>query len=66
MIKEFVKKKQKSKKLADVYHYDLYGKRDFKYSFLDDNSLKTVKWEKLDYSEPNYFFIKKDFKDIKE
>ncbi len=26
-----IKKKQKSKKLADVYHYDLYGKRDFKY-----------------------------------
>lgn len=65
-INIFVKKKQKSKKLADVYHYDLYGKRDFKYSFLDDNSLKTVKWEKLDYSEPNYFFVKKDFKDIKE
>ena len=65
-INIFVKKKQKSKKLADVYHYDLYGKRDFKYSFLDDNSLKTVKWEKLDYSKPNYFFVKKDFTDIKE
>src|SRR5574344_428371 len=65
-INIFIKKKQKSKKLADVYHYDLYGKRDFKYSFLDDNSLKTIKWEKLDYSEPNYFFVKKDFKDIKE
>ena len=45
-INIFIKKKQKSKKLADVYHYDLYGKRDFKYEFLDDNSLKTVKWEK--------------------
>ncbi|MCT7506673.1 type ISP restriction/modification enzyme [Aliarcobacter cryaerophilus] len=65
-INIFIKKKQKSKKLADVYHYDLYGKRDFKYSFLDDNSLKTIKWEKLDYSEPNYFFVKKDFTDIKE
>ena len=65
-INIFVKKKQKSKKLADVYHYDLYGKRDFKYSFLDDNSLKTVKWEKLDYSEPNYFFVKKDFSEQKE
>ncbi|HRM35174.1 MAG TPA: hypothetical protein PLX81_02320, partial [Aliarcobacter cryaerophilus] len=65
-INIFVKKKSKSKKLADVYHYDLYGKRDFKYEFLDDNSLKTVKWEKLDYSEPNYFFVKKDFTEIKE
>ncbi|MCT7483143.1 type ISP restriction/modification enzyme [Aliarcobacter cryaerophilus] len=65
-INIFVKKKQKSKKLADVYHYDLYGKRDFKYEFLDENNLKTIKWEKLDYSEPNYFFVKKDFTDIKE
>src|SRR5574344_972476 len=65
-INIFVKKKSNSKKLADVYHYDSHGKRDFKYNFLDDNSLKTVKWEKLDYSEPNYFFVKKDFKDIKE
>ncbi|MGJ0372006.1 N-6 DNA methylase [Aliarcobacter cryaerophilus] len=63
-INIFVKKKSKSKKLADVYHYDLYGKRDFKYSFLDDNSLKTIKWEKLDYSEPNYFFVKKDFDEL--
>ncbi|MGJ0332170.1 N-6 DNA methylase [Aliarcobacter cryaerophilus] len=63
-INIFVKKKSKSKKLADVYHYDLYGKRDFKYSFLDDNSLKTIKWEKLDYIEPNYFFVKKDFDEL--
>lgn len=65
-INIFIKKKQKSKKLAEVYQYDLYGKRDFKYSFLDENNLKTIKWEKLDYSEPNYFFVKKDFGDIKE
>ncbi|QNK85815.1 N-6 DNA methylase [Aliarcobacter cryaerophilus] len=65
-INIFVKKKQKSKELADVYHYDLYGKRDFKYEFLSENNLKSVNWEKLDYSEPNYFFVKKDFTDIKE
>lgn len=65
-INIFIKKKQKSKKLAEVYQYDLYGKRDFKYEFLDENNLKTIKWEKLDYSEPNYFFVKKDFADIKE
>ena len=65
-INIFIKKKQKSKKLADVYHYDLYGKRDFKYEFLSENNLKSVNWEKLDYSEPNYFFVKKDFTDIKE
>ncbi|AZL53633.1 DNA methyltransferase [Aliarcobacter skirrowii] len=65
-INIFIKKKQKSKKLADVYHYDLYGKRDFKYEFLSDNNLKSVNWNKLEYAEPNYFFVKKDFTDIKE
>ncbi|MGJ0340559.1 type ISP restriction/modification enzyme [Aliarcobacter cryaerophilus] len=63
-INIFIKKKQKSKKLADVYHYDLYGKRDFKYEFLSDNNLKSVNWNKLEYSEPNYFFVKKDFSEI--
>ncbi|MGJ0376492.1 type ISP restriction/modification enzyme [Aliarcobacter cryaerophilus] len=56
-INIFIKRKQKSKKLGDVYHYDLYGKRDFKYEFLSENNLKSVNWEKLDYSEPNYFFM---------
>ena len=65
-INIFVKKKTKSKKLAEVYHYDLYGKRDFKYEFLSDNNLKSIKWNKLDYSEPNYFFVLKDFGEIKE
>ncbi|AYJ78352.1 type ISP restriction/modification enzyme [Aliarcobacter cryaerophilus] len=61
-INIFIKKKQKSKKLADVYHYDLYGKRDFKYEFLDDNSLKTIKWNKVNAEEPNYLFLYRDDK----
>lgn len=65
-INIFVKKKSNSKKLADVYHYDLYGKRDYKYEFLIDNNLKSVNWNKLEYSEPNYFFVLKDFGEIKE
>ncbi|WP_219993659.1 type ISP restriction/modification enzyme [Aliarcobacter cryaerophilus] len=61
-INIFVKKKSKSKKLADVYHYDLYGKRDFKYSFLDENNLKTIKWNKVNAEEPNYLFLYRDDK----
>ncbi|MEA2091977.1 MAG: type ISP restriction/modification enzyme, partial [Campylobacterota bacterium] len=55
-------KKSKSKKLADVYHYDLYGKRDFKYSFLNDNNITSIEWMKLDNKEPYYFFVPKNFK----
>jgi predicted helicase len=60
-INIFVKKKSKSKKLADVYHYDLFGKRDFKYEFLDNNFLSSVKWNKIEASSPNYFFLPKNF-----
>lgn len=60
-INIFIKKKSKSKKLADVYHYDLYGKRDSKYRFLSDSSLNSIKWSKLEYKEPDYFFVPKDF-----
>nr|MBL0708816.1 N-6 DNA methylase [Sulfurimonas sp.] len=67
-INIFIKKKTKPRhskldlesRLADVYHYDLQGKRDFKYGFLNDNSLKSIEWNKLEYKEPNYFFVPKD------
>ena len=47
--------------LATVFHYDLYGKRPDKYNFLDNNSLQSVKWEKIDLVAPQYFFVPKDF-----
>lgn len=65
-INIFVKKKNKSKKLADVFHYDLQGKRDFKYNFLNDNSFKSINWNKLEYKEPNYFFVPKDFDELEK
>ena len=65
-INIFVKTKPTSKKLAEVYHSDLYGRREAKYNFLNKNSLKSIKWVKLDYTEPNYFFVYKDFKEIKK
>jgi predicted helicase len=61
-INIFVKKKDKKKSTqAEVSHFDLYGKRDNKYEFLHNNSLKSLKWNELNYSVPNYFFVKKDF-----
>jgi predicted helicase len=61
-INIFVKTgKKKANQLGEVFHYDLYGKRDFKYDFLSNNSLKTIKYEKLPNVAPNYFMVKKDF-----
>jgi predicted helicase len=51
----------KTKKLADSYHFDLFGKRNDKYTFLKDNSIKSIKWDKLKNVSPNFYFIKKDF-----
>jgi predicted helicase len=44
-INIFVKTgKKKPNELGQVFHYDLYGKRDFKYDFLSDNSLKSIEY----------------------
>jgi predicted helicase len=52
-------------KLAQVFHFDLYGKRDDKYNFLNENSLNSIDWKELDLDEPDYFFVKKDFDLVK-
>ena len=59
-------KKSKSKKLADVYHYDLFGKRDLKYNFLNDSKVNSIEWSKLNCKEPYYFFVPKNFEAEKE
>jgi len=52
--------------LADVYHFDLYGKRNEKFSFLQNNTLKSVKWKKVKLKEPYYWFVPKDLSQQKE
>ena len=56
---------EKDKKLAQVFHYDLYGKRNEKYSFLLNNTLQTVPWQQLEFEDDNYFFVPKNF-ELKE
>jgi len=66
-INIFVKTGKKKKgKLAEVLHYDAWGKRQEKYDYLWNNSIKTIPFEKVNYREPFYFFVPKDFKGIKE
>jgi len=63
----FLIKKRDSKldKLADVFHFDLYGKRQIKYDFLINYSLSSVSFVKVPNMEPNYFMTQKDFRAIK-
>ncbi|HOZ80284.1 MAG TPA: N-6 DNA methylase [Ferruginibacter sp.] len=61
-INIFIKNFKKSEsQFGKVFHYDLYGKRDLKYDFLKENSLKSIPFKELQHSPPNYFFVDKDF-----
>jgi len=51
---------KKANDLGDVFHYDLYGKRNLKYDFLWENNLKSVKFEKLKPQKPFLFFVPKN------
>lgn len=53
--------KKKETELGQVFHYDLFGKRDIKYDFLFGNSLKDIDFKLLPNIAPNYFFVNKDF-----
>jgi predicted helicase len=62
-INMFIKTgKKKDSELGEVFHYDLQGKRDFKYDCLSMNSLKSIKWNKLHHKGPNFYFVNKNFK----
>lgn len=65
-INIFVKTGKKNpKKLGQILHTNLQGKRDFKYDFLNGNSLKSLAWKKLEYDTINYFFVPKNFDGVK-
>lgn len=57
-----IKKKNKSKKLAEVFRFDIFGLREEKFEFLNKNSFNTIKWEKVKVVEPNYEFVIRDEK----
>ena len=65
-INIFVKTGTKKKgELAKVYHYDLYGKRNEKYPFLQTQRIKEINWVELINEQPYYFFVPKDFESEK-
>ncbi len=66
-INIFVKTgKKKENELGKVFHFDLFGKREMKYNFLIENSLKTIEYKELSNIAPNYFFVGKDIDVQKE
>lgn len=48
---------KKTNVMAKVFHYDLLGKREHKYDFLINNSLKTVDFKELSPEKPFLLFV---------
>ena len=60
-INIFIKNGKKRKgELAEVYHCDIYGKRQDKYDYLTENSLSSSAFKRLEPNEPFYFFVPRD------
>ena len=60
-INLFIKTGKKAKDtLGKVFHHDLYGKREVKYSALHEVSIANLPWQNIQYKAPDYLFIQKD------
>lgn len=65
-INIFVKTgKKKKDDLGKVFHLDLFGKRETKYTILDNYNLQKLNLKLLSYEEPYYFFVPKQLSDKK-
>jgi type I restriction-modification system DNA methylase subunit len=60
-INIFVRKLQHKNGFGKVHHSDLYGKKEEKFKLLNEKSINSVNWKIIEYSDPYYFFIPKDF-----
>lgn len=58
--------KKKANQLGEVLHYDLYGAREFKYEFLNNNSIYDIEFEVINNISPMYYWVKKDFEKDKK
>ena len=58
-------KTSKRNKLGEVYHKDLFGKREIKYHYLKSTEFKSVEWDQIRPQNPDYFFIPKNY-EVKE
>jgi len=46
---------------AKVYYKDLFGSREEKYKYLEQSSILDVQWTEINPTEPQMFFVPKDF-----
>ncbi len=51
--------KKKVNDLGKVFHFDIFGKREFKYEFLSNNRISNIDFKELKPEKPFLFFIPK-------
>jgi predicted helicase len=62
-INVFIKTgKKRNTELGKVFHYDIYGKRDYKYDYLIENDIKSIDFSELQCNAPNYYFVNRNIK----
>ncbi len=64
-ISIFIRKNVDKKGLGVIYHSEIYGERENKFKKLNESDLQKIKWDKLNSPEPYYFFVPKNFNDLK-
>jgi predicted helicase len=65
-INIFIKSSDKNDNEKNVWHYESYGKRNKKYEELENNTIKSIKWNKVIPSEPYWFFVPKNDSGVKQ
>ena len=63
-INIFVRKNKSKKANAKIHYADLYGDRTSKFDFLVKYDLNAFKWKDVNFIEPSYYFVPKDFSAI--
>jgi hypothetical protein len=58
--------KKKTNELGKVFHFDLFGKRDFKYDFLSEISIKSISFNELKPEKPFFLFVSRSNKGLNE
>jgi len=56
----FIKVSDSDQDVATVYHYDLYGKRTDKYSWLNQHNISDSDWQIINPTSPYYFFVSRN------
>ncbi|HPY15379.1 MAG TPA: N-6 DNA methylase [bacterium] len=66
-INIFVKTRKKRKgELAQIFHTDVFGKRDNKYNYLIENKIESIYKKEIKCLFPGYFFVPKNFGGFEE